>query len=101
MSYSEITSILQGYRIDWFCSSRQDPKTKDQTGWVGRAEADPQRTDASCQKPSCDVCPTLTGPIYHYAHLVLKGTETIRQKTLGHSICDIIDCGYFLETDFP
>ena len=42
------------------------------------------------------LCPTLTGPIFRYAHLVLKGPETIRRKTFGHSICDIIDCGYFL-----
>ena len=30
----------QGSRTGWFCSSQQDPKTKDRTGRVGRAEAD-------------------------------------------------------------
>ena len=74
---SEITGI-QGCRIDRFCSSRQDQKTKDRAGQVGGAEADPQRTDVGCPKTSCVVCPTLTEPIFHYAHLVPKGPETIR-----------------------
>ena len=46
-------------------------------------------------------CPTLIGPIFRYAHLVPKGSESICRKTLGHSICDIIGCGYLIETDFP
>ena len=33
--------------------------------------------------------------------MVPKGSESIRQKTLGHSIYNIISCGYFLEADFP
>ena len=88
-------------RTDRFCSSQQSPKTEDRVDRVGRAEADPQRTDVGGPKPSCIVCPTLTGPIFHYAHLVTKGPETVRRETLGQSICDIINCGYFLETDFP
>ena len=93
---SEITCIYKVYRIDRFCSNRQDPKAEDRIGRVGGAEANPQRTDAGCPKPSCAVCPTLTGPILCYAHLVPKGLETVRRETLGHSIYDIIGCGYFL-----
>ena len=33
--------------------SRRDPKTEDRTSRVGRAEADPQRTDVGFPKPSC------------------------------------------------
>ena len=47
------------------------------------------------------MCPTLIRPIFHYAHLVLKGSETISRKTLDHSICDIIGCRYLLEADLP
>ena len=47
------------------------------------------------------LCPASTGPICHYAHLLLKGPKTVRRMALGHSISDIIGCGYFLETDFP
>ena len=39
-------------------------------------------------------CPTLIRPIFYYAHLVSKGSEMIRRKTLGHSVCDIIGCCY-------
>ena len=46
-------------------------------------------------------CLTLIGPIFHYAHLVPKGSESISRKTLGHSICNVIDCRYLLEADFP
>ena len=46
-------------------------------------------------------CLTLIGPIFRYAHLVSKGLESIRRKNLGHSICDIINCWYLLEVDFP
>ena len=49
----------------------------------------------------CVVCPTLTGPILRYAHLVPKGPESIRLKKLGHYVCDIIGCGYFLRPIFP
>ena len=42
---SEITSIYKVYRTDRFRLSQQDPKIKDRTGRVGRADADPQRTD--------------------------------------------------------
>ena len=101
MGYAEIIAILQGYRTYRFCSSWQDPKTEGRTGRVGRAEADPQRTDVGCPRPSCAVCPTLTGLIFRYAHLLRKGPETIRRKTLCHSIYDIYGCGYLLETDFP
>ena len=101
IGYTKITGILQGYQTDGFCSSRQDPKAEDRNGRVGRAEANPQRTGLSCPKPSCVVCPTLTGPIFRYAHLVPKGSESIRRKTLGHPICDIIDCRYLFEADFP
>ena len=41
----EITGINIGSQTDRFCSSRQDTKTEDRIGRVGRAEADPQRTD--------------------------------------------------------
>ena len=37
-----------------------------------------------------------TGLICHYAHLLSKRPETVCRKTLGHSICDIIGCGYLL-----
>ena len=47
---SEITGIYISSRTDRFCLSRQDPKTGDRVGQVGRAEADPQRTDAGCPK---------------------------------------------------
>ena len=46
-------------------------------------------------------CSTLTKPIFRYAHLVPKGSESIPRKTLGHSICNIIGCTYLLEADFP
>ena len=46
---------IQSCRIDRFCSSRQDPKTEDRTGRVGRAEVDPQGTKVGCPKPSCVV----------------------------------------------
>ena len=46
-------------------------------------------------------CPTLIGPIFCYAHLMSKGLEAIRRKTLVHSIYDIIGCRYLLEADFP
>ena len=52
---SKITGINIGSQTDRFCSSRQDPKAEDRTGQVGRAEADPQRTDVGCPKPSCIV----------------------------------------------
>ena len=42
-------------------------------------------------------CPTLIEPIFRYAHLLPKGSELIRQKTLGHSIYDIIGCRYLLK----
>ena len=87
---SKIIGIYKVYQIDQFCSNRQDPKTEDRTSRFGRDEVDPQRTDVGGPKPSCAVCPTLTGPIFRYAHLVPKGPESIRQKTLGHSVCDII-----------
>ena len=38
----------------------------------------------------------LTEPILCYAHLLLKGPQTVRRKTLGYSIYDIISYGYFL-----
>ena len=93
---SEITGIYKVYRTYEFCSSRQDPKTEDRSRRVGRAKAYPQRTDVGCSKPSCAVCPTLTGPILRYTNLMPKRPETVRRKTLGHSIRDIISCGYFL-----
>ena len=74
---------VQGYRTSRFYSSRQDPKTEDQTGRVGRAEADLQGTAVSCPKPSCAVCMTLIGPIFRYAHLVPKGSKAICRETLG------------------
>ena len=46
-------------------------------------------------------CLTLIGPIFHYAHMVPKGSESIRRKTLSHSICNIIGCRYLLEANFP
>ena len=55
MGYLNNTSINIGPRTDRFCSSRQDPKTEDQTGRVGRIEADRQGTDVGCPKPSCTV----------------------------------------------
>ena len=79
---SEITGIYKVYRTYQFCSSRQDPKTEDWAGRVGRAEADPQRTDVGCPKPSCVVCPTLTGPIFRYAHLVLKDRKRSAKRHL-------------------
>ena len=52
---SKNTGINKGSRTGRFCSSRQNPKTEDRTSRVGRAEADPQRTDIGCRKPSCAV----------------------------------------------
>ena len=75
---SEITGIYKVVGQIGFCSSRQDPKTKDRTSRVRRAEANPQRTDVGCLKPSCDMCLTLTGPILRYAHMVPKGPKTVR-----------------------
>ena len=49
---SKITGINIGCRTDRFCSSRQDPKAEDRTGWVRRTEADPQRADVGSPKPS-------------------------------------------------
>ena len=49
------TGINKGSRTGRFCSSRQDSKTEDQTGRVGRAEADRQETDVICPKASCAV----------------------------------------------
>ena len=46
-------------------------------------------------------CPTLIRPIFRYAHLVPKGSESIHQKTLGHSICDIMTVDIFSRTIFP
>ena len=101
MGYTEITGMYKVIRHISFVRVGKIPKVEDRTGRVGRAGAYPQRTNVGCPKPSCVVCPTLTGPIFRYAHLVPKGPETILRKTLGHSICDIICCGYFLETNFP
>ena len=42
------------------------------------------------------LCSALTRPICHYAHLMPKGPETVRRKTLGHSVSDIIGYGYLL-----
>ena len=55
MGYLKNTSINIGSRTSRFCLSRQDPKTEDRTGRVGRAEADRQETDVVCPKPSCAV----------------------------------------------
>ena len=40
--YLKNTGINIGSRTGRLCSSRQDPKTEDRTGRVGRAEADRQ-----------------------------------------------------------
>ena len=92
---SKITGINLGSRTDRFYSSRQDPKAEDRTGRVGRAEVDHQGTDVGFPKPSC-VVSGFNRTDCHYAPLMPKGSETVRRKTLGHSICDIIGCGYFL-----
>ena len=42
------------------------------------------------------LCPASTGPICRYTHLLPKRPELVCRKTLGHSICDIIGCGYLL-----
>ena len=42
MGYLKNTGINKGSRTGQFCSSRQDPKTEDRTGRVGRAEANRQ-----------------------------------------------------------
>ena len=42
MGYLKNTSIDIGSRTGQFYSSRQDPKTEDRVGRVGRAEADRQ-----------------------------------------------------------
>ena len=55
MGYLKNKGINIGSRIGRFYSSRQDPKTEDRTGRVGRAEADRQGTDVGCPKPSCVV----------------------------------------------
>ena len=49
------TGIKIGSQTGRFHLSRQDPKTKDRTGRVGRAKADRQETDVVCPKPSCAV----------------------------------------------
>ena len=91
---SEITGIYIGSRTDRFCLSRQDLKIEDRTGRVGRAEDDPQGTDLGCPKPSCIVSD------FNRTDSPLRPSgvelETVCRKTLGHSICDIIGCGYFL-----
>ena len=50
--YLKNTGINIGSRTGRFCSSRQNPKTEDRTGRVGRAEADRQGTDVGCLRPS-------------------------------------------------
>ena len=55
IGYLKNTAINIGSRTCRFCSSRQDPKTDNQTGQVGRAEADRQRADDGYSKPSYDV----------------------------------------------
>ena len=42
------------------------------------------------------LCPASTGPICRYAHLLSKRLKPVCRKTLGHSICDIVGCGYLL-----
>ena len=95
MGYLKNTGINIGSRIGRFCSSRQDPKTEDRL--VGSEELKPIVNEPmSVVRDHLALCPASTGPICHYAHLLPKGPETVRRKTLGHSICDIIGCGYLL-----
>ena len=42
------------------------------------------------------LCPASTGSMCRYAHLLPKRPEPVCRKTLGHSICDIIGCGYLI-----
>ena len=66
---------------------------------VGRVVAERQKIDVDCRnRPRC---PTLIRPIFRYACLVPKRSKSIHRKTLGHSICDILDCRYLLKADFP
>ena len=99
--YTEITGIYKVIRQIGFV--RVGRIWRQMTEPAGSEELKPilKKIDVGCPKLSCAVCPTLTRPIFCYAHLVPKGPETIRRKTLGHSINDIIGCGYLLETDFP
>ena len=76
-------------------------RQKNELGQVGRVEADPQRTDVGCLKPSCDVSSTLTGPILRYAHLVPKGPETVRRKTLGLPSATLSVVDIFSRLIFP
>ena len=75
---------------------------KQKTELVGSEELKPiVKEPMSVVRNQTALCPALTGSICYYAHLLPKGLETVRRKTLGHSICDIVGCRYLLEADIP
>ena len=69
--------------------------------WLGSEELKPILGKSLSIVRNHPGCPTLIGTMFRYAHLVPKGSESIRRKTLGHSIFDIVGCRYLLEADFP
>ena len=74
---------------------------RQKTELVGSEELKPiLKEPMSVRRNRPALCLDSTGSICHYTHLMQKGPETVHRKTLGHSICDIIGCGYVLKTDF-
>ena len=92
---SKNTSINKGSQTGRFCSSRQDPKTEDRTGRVGRAEADRQWTDVGCPKPSCAMS-GFNRTDMSLRPSVAEETGTSLPKDTWSFHCDIIGCGYLL-----
>ena len=91
------TDLYKGCRTSRF-SSRRNPRTED---WVGHGQKSWCRASKNRFVRNHPGCSTLIEPIFRYAHLVPKGSKSIRWKTLGYSICDIIGCRYLLEADLP
>ena len=82
--------------------SRQWPK-KTAVG-SAKVESDSPKPNPESVENDCLRASLLFDPIKlvsRNAHMVRKRLETVCLKTLDHPICDIIDCGYFLEADFP
>ena len=73
---------IQGFRTSRFCSRAgsedRGPNRPGRKSWSRSP-----KTVVGCLKPSCVVCPTLTGPVFRYAHLVPKGSKAICRETLG------------------
>ena len=95
IGYLKITGIYKVVGQVGFV--RVDRIRRQKTELVGSEELKPiVKGPMSVVRNHPALCLASTGPICHYAHLMPKGLETVRRKTLGHFVCDIIGCGYFL-----